>query len=58
METLAAAVVAVVFMQVSVAASAASYSDHYLLSRIAFGSCANQSAPQVLNFLYFSILID
>ncbi|XWS20796.1 hypothetical protein CRYUN_Cryun30bG0000500 [Craigia yunnanensis] len=27
-------------------ANAASYSDHHLLSPIAFGSCANQSAPQ------------
>ncbi|XVF63492.1 hypothetical protein PTKIN_Ptkin09bG0090900 [Pterospermum kingtungense] len=48
METLAAAVVVasvVVVMQVLVG-TAASYSDHHLLSRIAFGSCANQSAPQ------------
>ncbi|EOY15848.1 Calcineurin-like metallo-phosphoesterase superfamily protein isoform 3 [Theobroma cacao] len=43
MERLLAVVVGV--LQVLIA-SAGSYADNHLLSRIAFGSCANQSAPQ------------
>nr|KJB14141.1 hypothetical protein B456_002G111700 [Gossypium raimondii] len=42
MERLVAAVLAAGVLQVLVATA----DDHYLLSRIAFGSCANQSAPQ------------
>ncbi|XP_007018621.2 PREDICTED: uncharacterized protein LOC18592061 isoform X2 [Theobroma cacao] len=43
MERLLAVVIGV--LQVLIA-SAGSYADNHLLSRIAFGSCANQSAPQ------------
>ncbi|KAE8680336.1 Calcineurin-like metallo-phosphoesterase superfamily protein isoform 2 [Hibiscus syriacus] len=44
MKKLVAAVLAAVLQLLL--ATAASVDDHHLLSRIAFGSCANQSAPQ------------
>ncbi|KAE8704254.1 protein LYK5-like [Hibiscus syriacus] len=44
MNKLVAAVLAAVLQ--SLLATAASVDDHRLISRIAFGSCANQSAPQ------------
>lgn len=49
MERLVAAVFAAGVLQVLLATA----DDHYLLSRIAFGSCANQSAPQVFFFSCF-----